>query len=82
MAGMQGCRLEAGAKHELDRHPVLIYQISRQPIHANPEKKHGTKCYRLGKPQCTSTGLTGLQELHSVRVQIMWVAYGAAPFVI
>lgn len=23
-----------------------------------------------------------LQELHSVRVQIMWVAYGAAPFVI
>ena len=33
------------------RGTVLIYQISRQPIHANPEKRHGTKCYRLGKPQ-------------------------------
>jgi len=30
---------------------VLIYQISRQPIHASPKKRHGTKCSRLGKPQ-------------------------------
>ena len=82
MAGMQGCRLEAGAKHELDRHPVLIYQISRQPIHANPEKKHGTKCYRLGKPQMCeyrthrATGAPLRPGSNHVG------AYGAAPFVI